>query len=189
MVEYERILHAAGLIDFDDMVFLGLRLVERHEWVRKALRPAIRSWSSMSPRTSASPCIGWYSPSASQTGRHAGSSPSGTPTSRSTGFTGARPELLKGLAEDERVESVRLRLNYRSRSSIVAASEVVLGEERGYVSASGEGGLIDFHERPGGLRDQAATVCRKLISEAIGRGAARNLGQMAVLYQDNTMGT
>lgn len=188
VAEYERILHAAGLIDFDDMVFLGLRLVERHAWVRKALHArypilVVDEYQDLGLALhqivlalcfAAGPSCRLFAV--------------GDADQSIYGFTGARPELLKGLAEDERVESVRLRLNYRSRSSIVAASEVVLGEERGYVSASGDGGLIDFHECPGGLQDQAATVCRKLIPDAIGRGAARNLGQVAVLYQDKNVG-
>ena len=35
--EYERRLRTAGFIDFDDMVLLGLRLIETHPWVRKVL--------------------------------------------------------------------------------------------------------------------------------------------------------
>ena len=35
--EYERRLRAAGFIDMDDMVLLGLRLIETHVWVRKVL--------------------------------------------------------------------------------------------------------------------------------------------------------
>lgn len=35
---YERELRRNGLIDFDDMVLLGLRMVENHEWVRKLLK-------------------------------------------------------------------------------------------------------------------------------------------------------
>ncbi len=36
--QYERLLRSLGLIDFDDMVLLGLRLIEKHEWVRKSLQ-------------------------------------------------------------------------------------------------------------------------------------------------------
>jgi superfamily I DNA/RNA helicase len=36
---YEQILHAQGIIDFDDMVLIGLRLVEQHEWSRMSLFP------------------------------------------------------------------------------------------------------------------------------------------------------
>jgi DNA helicase-2/ATP-dependent DNA helicase PcrA len=35
--DYERRLRAAGFIDFDDMVLLGLRLIETHAWIRKVL--------------------------------------------------------------------------------------------------------------------------------------------------------
>ena len=35
--EYERRLRRAGFIDMDDMVLLGLRLIETHDWVRRIL--------------------------------------------------------------------------------------------------------------------------------------------------------
>lgn len=35
--EYEMRLRLSGLIDFDDMMLLGLKLIESHEWVRRAI--------------------------------------------------------------------------------------------------------------------------------------------------------
>ena len=37
ITDYEARLRSAGLIDFDDMMLLGLSLVESHEWVRRAI--------------------------------------------------------------------------------------------------------------------------------------------------------
>src|SRR3546814_12010424 len=51
------------------------------------------------------------------------------------GFTGANPELLRRLAQRPDVEEIRLGLNYRSGSQIVAASEYALGGARGYQAA------------------------------------------------------
>src|SRR5262249_25360917 len=38
ILEYEKRLIAAGLVDFDGMVLWGLQLLERHDWVRKAIQ-------------------------------------------------------------------------------------------------------------------------------------------------------
>ena len=62
------------------------------------------------------------------------------------GFTGANPELLERLSERDDVETVRLRLNYRCGSRIVAASQYALGEDRGYKAPEGaDEGTIYFH--------------------------------------------
>ena len=53
------------------------------------------------------------------------------------GFTGAHPELLQQLSNRDDVETVRLRLNYRSGSRIVTASSYALGEERDYEAPDG----------------------------------------------------
>ena len=37
ITEYEGRLRRAGLIDFDDMMLIGLNLIESHEWVRRAI--------------------------------------------------------------------------------------------------------------------------------------------------------
>src|SRR3546814_3187229 len=64
------------------------------------------------------------------------------------GFTGANPELLRRLAQRPDVEEIRLGLNYRSGSQIVAASEYALGEARGYQAAeNAPEGTIYFHPR------------------------------------------
>lgn len=36
--DYEHRLRLSGLIDFDDMVIVGLRLIEEHDWIRRCLR-------------------------------------------------------------------------------------------------------------------------------------------------------
>src|SRR6266540_2461167 len=82
-------------------------------------------------------------------------------------FTGAKPELLNTLPEDKRVEVVRLKLNYRSKASIVSASEVALGEKRGYVAASGDGGFVEFNKCQDGFQHQAQVVCSELIPTAL----------------------
>lgn len=186
--DYERRLRAAGFIDFDDMVLLGLRLIETHAWVRKVLTArypalAVDEYQDLGltlHRLVTSLCFG--------TENNCRLFAVGDPDQSIYSFTGAQPELLRALAEDHRVEKVHLRLNYRSRSNIVSASEVALGESRGYKAASGEGGIIDFHNCKDGLSYQVRHACEQLIPTALASGVARNLGEIAILYRDKKQG-
>lgn len=188
VIEYERLLHNAGLIDFDDMVFLGLKLIERHRWLRKVLQArfpvlVVDEYQDLGlalHRIVLALCF--------QEERACRLFAVGDADQSIYGFTGAKPELLRELTGRHSVQNVTLRLNYRSKQSIVAASEVVLGEKRGYEAASGAGGLIEFHECPEGLCQQANKVCQNLVPDVLRRKVARNLGEIAVLYQDRYMG-
>ncbi|CAN5538510.1 hypothetical protein BH11PLA2_BH11PLA2_16550 [soil metagenome] len=186
--EYERLLRRDGYIDFDDMVLLGLQLIEKHSWVRKVLTArypalAVDEYQDLGlalHRLVTSLCFG----SESRCRLFA----VGDPDQSIYSFTGAQPELLRTLAEDRRVEKVHLRLNYRSRSNIVSASEVALGEKRGYEAASGEGGIVEFHRCKDGLSHQTNHVCGKLIPSILVSGVARNLGEIAILYREKMQG-
>lgn len=186
--EYERRLRAAGFIDFDDMVLLGLRLIETHAWVRKVLTArfpvlVVDEYQDLGltlHRLVTSLCFGPKN--------HCRLFAGGDPDQSIYSFTGAQPELLRTLAEDGRVEKVHLRLNYRSRSNIVSASEVALGEKRGYEAASGAGGIIDFHRCKDGLPHQVKHACEQLIPTVLRTGVARNLGEIAILYRDKRQG-
>lgn len=187
--EYERLLRAAGFIDFDDMVLLGLRLVETHAWVRKVLTArfpvlVVDEYQDLGltlHRLVTSLCFG--------SENHCRLFAVGDPDQCIyEELNGAQPHLLRKLAEDERVEKVHLRLNYRSRSNIVSASEVALGEKRGYEAASGDGGIIDFHKCKDGLPHQAKHACEQLIPTVLSTGVARNLGEIAILYRDKRQG-
>ncbi|MBX9677531.1 MAG: ATP-dependent helicase [Gemmataceae bacterium] len=186
--DYERRLRKSGLIDFDDMVLLGLRLVETHPWVRKVLAarfPALvvdeyQDLGLTLHRLVISLC---FSPN-SKCRLFA----VGDPDQSIYSFTGAQPELLQNLAENELVQKVHLRLNYRSRSNIVTASEVALGESRGYEAATGEGGVIEFHKCSNGLQHQAMHACEELIPRVLKSGMARSIGEIAILYRDKNQG-
>jgi len=185
---YEKLLHDQGMIDFEDMVLIGLRLVESHRWIRQILQArfpilAVDEYQDLGlplHRLVMTLCLG-EAPNSRLLAV-------GDTDQSIYGFTGAHPELLSQLAEDERVEGVRLRLNYRSRSEIVSASEHALGEKRGYEAASGEGGIIDFVKCPKGLEQQAEKICEELIPKALATEAARHLGEIAVLYPTKDVG-
>lgn len=185
---YEQLLHAQGMIDFDDMVLIGLRLVEGHAWVRKAIHArfpilVVDEYQDLGVplhRLIMAMCFNAERPSRLFAVGDADQS--------IYGFTGAQPELLETLAQDRRVQSVRLRLNYRSRQQIISASEAALGEARGYKSSSGDGGIIDFHSCSNGPEEQSAKICDELIKASLETKAARDLGQIAVLYPDKSLG-
>jgi DNA helicase-2/ATP-dependent DNA helicase PcrA len=179
---YERLLRANGLIDFDDMVLLGLHLIEKHQWVRDALRARfpiliVDEYQDLGlplHRIVLSLCL---------KGRIRLLAV-GDPDQSIYGFTGAKPELLTELSEMEQVESVRLRFNYRSGKTIIDASEAILGESRAYEARSIHKGTIDFYECPLGLQEQAEMICNSIIPEALSREPSLTLADIAVLYLD-----
>src|ERR1041385_5024274 len=72
------------------------------------------------------------------------------------GFTGANPALLERLSQRPDVETVQLRLNYRSGARIVTASEYALGENRGYEVPDDAGdGVVYYHPRNGDFAHHA----------------------------------
>jgi len=137
VARYEGLLRQRGMIDFEDMVLIGLQLIESRRWVRRALRarfPVIvvdeyQDLGVALHRIVGSLCFRGGSRLFAV----------GDPDQSIYGFTGARPELLRELANSPLVESVRLPFNYRSGPTIVRASEIALGrsvatrlvEERG----------------------------------------------------------
>ncbi|NQT00616.1 MAG: ATP-dependent helicase, partial [Planctomycetes bacterium] len=99
------------------------------------------------------------------------------------GFTGAHPDLLQQLSERDDVETVQLRLNYRSGSRIVMASSYALGEERDYEAANGaEEGTVYFHPRPGQYPQQACYLFGTLLPEVQERLPDLKHGDIAILY-------
>jgi DNA helicase-2/ATP-dependent DNA helicase PcrA len=172
---YENSLHASELIDFDDMVLHGLRLVQSHEWVRKLLKArfpilVVDEYQDL-----------------------------GLPLHRLVevlcfnsiyGFAGAKPQLLNALSERDDVESVLLRTNYRCAKNIVRASETVLGKQNGEYDTPEDSipGEVLFHQCTQGLQAQAEKICNELIPNALRDVPEATLGDLAVLYVDSNDG-
>ncbi|MGH9463564.1 MAG: ATP-dependent helicase [Vicinamibacteria bacterium] len=183
---YEAKLRAKELIDFDDMIFGGLALVEKHEWVRRAIRArfpilVVDEYQDLGVplhRLVMSLCFGSGVRLLAV----------GDPDQSIYGFAGARPALLRELAGRDDVEAVQLRFNYRSGKTIVAAAEAALGEPRGYEARGSSIGTVDFYECPAGLEEQADRICREIIPEALRRRPGCVLGDIAVLYIDRNDG-
>jgi len=183
---YESLLDQRGLIDFDGMVLIGLYLVQNYEWIRKALAGrfpilVVDEYQDLGhalDRIVQCLCF--------EAGIRLVAV--GDPDQSIYGFTGAEPSLLLHLAQRDDVEKVQLNLNYRCGSSIIQASEVALGEERGFRSSSDEPGNLFFQELPAGITQQADFICGTLIPRAIKRRSNRKLGDIAVLYLDKNDG-
>jgi DNA helicase-2/ATP-dependent DNA helicase PcrA len=182
---YENLLHAKGLIDFDDMSLLALRFVREHAWIRNALKAKfpeifVDEYQDLGHGLNAlveSLCF------------DAGARlfAVGDPDQSMYRFLGAHPALLSALAERHEVQSIQLRFNYRCGHKIIDASLAALGEHREYVGANdAHQGTIDFHPVDDGLDGQAAFIFSKLLPEIEGRGVARN--EIAVLYRDAAHG-
>lgn len=100
------------------------------------------------------------------------------------GFQGASPEMFQYFLTHNKIESVRLRLNYRCGSRIVAASTVALDVERDYESATGnDDGVIYFHPQNGRYEDHGAILFSTILPSIKSRLPELKLGDIAVLYQ------
>ena len=179
---YEAKLREKGRVDFDDLVLIGLRLVEGHAWIRRALRArfpvlVVDEYQDLGVplhRLVLSLCLGAGIRLVAV----------GDPDQSIYGFTGARPELLVELSTLESVERVVLRFNYRSGKTLVAAAEAALGEGRDYEAKGSYAGTIDVYDCPSGLEEQAERICASIIPQALARRAGRTLGDVAILYVD-----
>ncbi len=178
---YEAELRQRGLIDFDDMPLLGLRALRANPWLRRALLAkypilVIDEYQDLGTalhRIVMGLCF--------STGMRLFAV--GDADQSIYGFTGARPDMLRRLSEREDVETVRLKLNYRSGTRIVAASRVALGEERGYKAADATAqGAVFIHPMGGSYEQQAARMVGKLLPQALARHPGLRYHDVAVLY-------
>jgi DNA helicase-2/ATP-dependent DNA helicase PcrA len=184
--KYEFRLRREGLVDFDDMMLLGLRLIEGNAWVRSCLQArfpilVVDEYQDLGlplHRIVLALCFG------SGVRLFA----VGDPDQSIYGFAGANPDLLKKLSERTDVEKVHLQFNYRSGQKIINASEVALGEVRGYKANQERAGTINFYKCPEGLEQQAKRICEEIIQPALGRRAKRQLRDIAILYLDRNDG-
>jgi DNA helicase II / ATP-dependent DNA helicase PcrA len=184
---YEAELRRAGLIDFDDLVIFGQRLVSEHDWVLPLLQAkfpvlAVDEYQDLGvalhrivKRVAFDGGVRLFAV--------------GDPDQSIYGFTGADGALLQELAERDDVQRVQLQLNYRSASRIVSASEMALGEARGYQSNDPDRqAVIAFVQCDNGLKGQAARAVTEIIPAALAAKPGRCLGDIAILYRDYRAG-
>ncbi len=178
---YEAELRRRGLIDFDDMPLLAVRALRANPWLQRALLAkypifVIDEYQDLGTalhRMVMGLCF--------STGMRLFAV--GDADQSIYGFTGARPDLLRRLSEREDVETVRLKLNYRSGNRIVAASRVALGEERGYKAAdAATQGAVFIHPMGGSYEQQASRMVGDLLPHALARLPGLRYRDVALLY-------
>jgi len=179
---FENKLHRAGFVDFDDMMLIGLWLVEQNKWIRQALRSRFPVLVIDEYQDLGVPLHYLVLQLAFNAGIRIFAV--GDPDQSIYGFNGAQPHLLRKLSEHDAIERVELNFNYRCAKKIVANSVVALGEHRDYQSVRAEEGEIYFWECPDGPNQQVETICTEIIPSALERDRNRTLGDIAVLYLD-----
>ena len=180
---YEAELRRAGLIDFDDLIVSGQKLIAEHDWVLPLVQAkfpvlAVDEYQDLGValdrivrRLAFEGDVRLFAV--------------GDPDQSIYGFTGADGALLTELAERDDVERVQLQLNYRSAARIVSASEMALGEARGYESSDpARQAVIAFVPCDDGLEGQAAHAVAEIVPAALAAKPGRSLGDIAVLYKD-----
>lgn len=183
---YERGLRRSGLIDFDDMVLLAMRLLEGLPWVRKMICARFPIIIVDEYQDLGLPLHRIVKSLYLNGGIRIFAV--GDPDQSIYGFTGAKPELINELSKLDGIEQVHLRFNYRCGGLIIWASEVALGESRGYEAKRTYTGLIDFHYCAGGIRDQAEKICNNIITNILAKHQGCELGDIAILYLDRNDG-
>ena len=128
--EYEAELRRRGLVDFDDLVILGHSLVTHYDWVLPLVGAKFPVLAVDEYQDLGVPLHRIVKRLAFHGGIQLFAV--GDADQSIYGFAGADGNLLMELAGREDVESIRLEINYRSAGGIVRASEMALGENRGY---------------------------------------------------------
>lgn len=185
---YEAELRDRGMIDFDDMIVIAQRLVESHAWVRAGLRAKYPFLAIDEYQDLGTNLHGVVVALANAGGIDLYAV--GDPDQSIYGFQGARPELLRSLAARDDFHEVRLEINYRSRQRVIDAAEAALGEHRGYRTWSeGDAGIVEEKHVPGGLEGQAGVIFDEVVPSLLERGAARNRGEIALIYPSGHIGS
>ena len=178
---YEAELRKRGLIDFDDMPLLAVRALREKPWLQRALLAKYPVLAVDEYQDLGLPLHRMVMGLCFRAGMRLFAV--GDADQSIYGFNGAQPELLRRLSERADVETVRLRLNYRSGSRIVAASKVALGEERGYQAVEGAPlGTVFTHPLAGTYALQARHLVTHLLPQALSRHPGLRYGDVAVLY-------
>lgn len=180
---YEAVLRREGLIDYDDMVVFGQRLIVEHDWVLPLVQAkfpvlAVDEYQDLGvalhrivKRLAFDGGVRLFAV--------------GDADQSIYGFTGADGALLTELTNRDDVQCVRLQLNYRSASEIVNASEMALGEVRGYQASDPDRrAMIQFVLCDNGLAGQAEHAVAEIIPAALAAKPGRTLGDIAILYKD-----
>ena len=184
---YEAALRRDGLVDFEDLVIFGERLVAEHDWVLPIIRArfpvlAVDEYQDLG--------VGLHRiVKRLAFDGNARLFAVGDADQSVYGFNGADSSLLQELAARPDVQRVRLEVNYRSAEEIVQASERALGEVRGYRASNPDRpACLELVECPEGLVQQATHAIANIIPAALAGKPGRQLGDIAILYRNAGIG-
>lgn len=184
---YEASLRKRGLIDFDDMVHYGQRLVYEHDWVLKVIRAkfpviAVDEYQDLGAALDRIVRRLTFDGGVRLIAV-------GDVDQSVYGFNGAKSELLEDLSEQEGIETIPLKVNYRSGAGIIEVAQRALGKERGYEpSDPNQKAFVRTHKCNEGQQDQAEYAMKVLVPAALAARKGRQLGDIAVLYRNKNVG-
>lgn len=180
-IEYEKALAARGLIDFAQMTREAVNLVATRAWVRDCLRAKFpilvvdeyQDLGAALHRLVLALCF------------RAGARlfAVGDPDQSIYGFVGAHPEHLNSLAERIDVSAVRLTVNYRSGTRIVAAAKAAIATGVEYEANSKKPGLVLYPGCVGGIAGEAAHLATTLLPDILKRWSP---GDVLIAFRSRT---
>jgi len=185
--EYEEELRNRGLIDFEDIVHYGQRLVNENDWVLKVIRAkfpvlAVDEYQDLGAALHRIVCRLTFDAGVRLIAV-------GDVDQSVYGFTGANSELLEELSKADDVEAIRLKINYRSGTGIIKVAQQALGKDRNYESSQPERqATVQTHKCDNGLQHQAEYAMEILVPAALAAKKGRQLGDIAVLYRNRNVG-
>lgn len=184
---YEQELRKQGLIDFEDIVHYGQRLVNEHDWVLKLIRakfPVLAVDEYQDLGAALDRIVRRLTFDAGVRLIAVGDADQSV-----YGFTGANSELLEELSKENDIETIRLKINYRSGTGIIEVAQRALGKDRGYESSEPERQVsVQAHKCDKGLQHQAEYAVQTLVPAALAAKEGRQLGDIAVLYRNRNVG-
>jgi len=184
---YEAALRKRGLIDFDDIVHYGQRLVYEHDWVLEVIRSkfpviAVDEYQDLGGALDRIVRRLTFDGGVRLLAV-------GDVDQSVYGFTGANSELLEDLSKQSGISTIRLKVNYRSGTGIIEVAQRALGKDRGYESSDpSRKAFVRTHKCAEGLQDQAAYAMKELVPAALNAREGRQLGDIAVLYRNKNVG-
>jgi len=184
---YEKELRKQGLIDFDDIVHYGQRLVYEHDWVLKVIRAkfpviAVDEYQDLG---------GALDRIVRRLAFDGGVRliAVGDVDQSVYGFNGANSKLLEDLSNMSGIETIPLKVNYRSGTGIIEAAQKALRKDRGHESFDPDRhAFVKTHKCVEGLLDQAAYAIKELVPAALKTREGRQIGDIAILYRNKNVG-
>lgn len=187
IIQYEKNLAAANLMDFDGLVITALRMVKDYPWIRRCLRAKFPVLVIDEYQDLGVPLHEIVVALMTKAGTRIIAV--GDPDQSVYGFTGAKPELLKQLSERRDVEAIRLKFNYRCAREIVEASKSLVDEGAQMQAHSGHTGSIVIHGAGVDVEGQARYAFEQVIPELLRQNSTWKHGDIAFLYRSSNEGT